>query len=297
MSEAFEKPGIPGRDRTVELAIPPEEFPSETVFHTVRLGLVGLRKAALAMLGVLGFVGVWWLVALETISARVPSPLEVFEAIGRDFTSIRALEYVLFTTGGIYQNLLYTIENVIIGVSVGTAIGFTLGVLIGRVRVAHDVLEPPLLVLGTVPIVILLPFLTMWFGTSRIAQSGLVIFYAALTVALVAQQATLNVSGRFEQYATSLGAGQGRILVRVILPAVVPEVLGAVRASLAAGWGFETVAEILGAPNGAGRLIQVFSVAVMTADIFGVLICVGVVALLIDAIVAAVGRWVVRWQE
>ena len=143
----------------------------------------------------------------------------------------------------------------------------------------------------------LLPFLTMWFGTDRIAQNGLVIFYAALTVAVVAQQATLGIAGRFEQYATSLGASQGRILFRVILPAIVPEVLGAVRASLAAGWGFETVAEILGAPNGAGRLIQVFSVAVMTPDIIGVLICVGVVAVLIDAVVAAVGSWMVRWQE
>ena len=259
--------------------------------------LVALRKTALSVLGIGVLVGLWWLLSLEMISARVPSPLEVVEAIERDFTSIRALEYVLFTTGGIYQNLLYTIENVIIGVSIGTAIGFPLGVLIGRYRFARDLLEPPLLVLGTVPVVMLLPFLTMWFGTARIAQNGLVIFYAALTVAVVAQQATLNVSGRFEQYATSLGAGQGRLLARVILPAIVPEVLGAVRASLAAGWGFETVAEILGAPNGAGRLIQVFSVAVMTPDILGVLVCVGIVAVVVDAVVAGTGRWIVRWQE
>ncbi len=297
MSETFERSGNFGRGRDAAPAEPLEGARSGTGFRAAQLALVGLRKTVLAVLGVAAVVGLWWLIALETISARVPSPPEVVEAIGRDFTSIRALEYVLFTTGGIYQNLLYTIENVLIGVSVGTAIGFSLGVLIGRVRLARDVLEPPLLVLGTVPIVMLLPFLTMWFGTARIAQNGLVIFYAALTVAVVAQQATLNVAGRFEQYATSLGAGQGRILVRVILPAIIPEVLGAVRASLAAGWGFETVAEILGAPNGAGRLIQVFSVAVMTPDIIGVLVCVGVVAVLIDAVVAAIGSWVVRWQE
>ena len=285
-----------GRGRETASAEPPGARP-DTGLRTLQIALVGLRKTVLAALGVAAVVGLWWLLALETISARVPAPPEVIESIGRNFTSIRALEYVLFTTGGIYQNLLYTIENVLIGVALGTAVGFPLGVLIGRVRIARDLLEPPLLVLGTVPVVMLLPFLTMWFGTARIAQNGLVIFYAALTVAVVAQQATLGIAGRFEQYATSLGAGQGRILFRVILPAIVPEVLGAVRASLAAGWGFETVAEILGAPNGAGRLIQVFSVAVMTPDIIGVLICVGVVAVLIDGIVAAVGSWMVRWQE
>ena len=285
-----------GRGREADSARPPKVQP-EPGFRALQLAVVGLRKTILAALGVAAVVGLWWLIAFETISARVPSPPEVIESIGRNFTTIRALEYVLFTTGGIYQNLLYTIENVLLGVAVGTAIGFPLGVLIGRIRIARDLLEPPLLVLGTVPVVMLLPFLTMWFGTDRIAQNGLVIFYAALTVAVVAQQATLSIAGRFEQYATSLGASQGRILFRVILPAIVPEVLGAIRASLAAGWGFETVAEILGAPNGAGRLIQVFSVAVMTPDIIGVLICVGVVAVLIDAVVAAAGSWMVRWQE
>ena len=279
------------------MAIPPEERPSETVSRAAHLALVGLRKTALAALGIAGVVGVWWLIALRTISARVPSPAEAIQAIGRDFTSVRALEYTLFTTGGIYQNLLYTFENVIIGVSVGTLFGLVVGVLIGRIRIVSELLEPPLLILGTVPIVMLLPFLTMWFGTARIAQNGLVIFYAALTVTVVAQQATLNVSGHFEQYATSLGAGQVRLLVRVILPAIVPEVLGAVRVSLAAGWGFETVAEILGAPNGAGRLIMVFSWAVMTPNLIGVLICIGALAVVVDAIVAAAGRWAVRWQE
>lgn len=287
---------MPGRRREAASAGSLDVYP-DPGFRTLQLAIVGLRKTVLAALGVAALVGLWWLIAFETISARVPAPPEVIESIGRNFTTIRALEYVLFTTGGIYQNLLYTIENVLLGVAVGAAIGFPFGVLIGRVRIARDLLEPPLLVLGTVPVVMLLPFLTMWFGTARIAQNGLVIFYAALTVAVVAQQATLNIAGRYEQYATSLGANQGRILFRVIVPAIVPEVLGAVRASLAAGWGFETVAEILGAPNGAGRLIQVFSVAVMTPDIIGVLICVGVVAVLIDAVVAAVGSWMVRWQE
>ena len=197
-----------GRGRETASAEPPGARP-DTGLRTLQLALVGFRKTILAALGVAAVVGLWWLLALETISARVPAPPEVIESIGRNFTSIRALEYVLFTTGGIYQNLLYTIENVLIGVALGTAVGFPLGVLIGRVRIARDLLEPPLLVLGTVPVVMLLPFLTMWFGTARIAQNGLVIFYAALTVAVVAQQATLGIAGRFEQYATSLGAGQG----------------------------------------------------------------------------------------
>jgi ABC-type nitrate/sulfonate/bicarbonate transport system permease component len=256
-----------------------------------------VRSLLLGLAGIAVVVAVWWSIALATISARVPTPPDVVDAIFRDFASIRALEYTLFTTGGIYQNLLYTFGNVLLGVSIGALIGLIVGISVGRSRIIRELLEPPLIFLGTVPVVMLLPFLTMWFGTARVAQNGLVIFYAALTVAIVAQHATSNVAGRFEQYAASLGAGPRRILTYVIFPAMLPEILGAVRVSLAAGWGLETLAEILGAPNGAGRLIQVFSVAVMTPDLIGILVCVGILAVIVDGAVATIGRWIVRWQE
>lgn len=270
---------------------------SAPLFHARKFLLGGLYKVVLALTGLAGVIGLWWLISAGTISARVPTPPEVVAAIQRDFWDIKALEYMLFTTGGIYQHLSYTFANVIIAVTMGTLAGVGIGVLISRVQTARGLLEAPLLFMGTFPVVMLLPFFTMWFGTARLAQNGLVLFYSFMTVALVARQATMNISGHFEQYAISLGARPGRFLVRVILPAIVPEVIGAVRVSLAAGWGFETVAEILGAPAGAGRLIQVFSVAVMTPDIFGVLVCVGVLAVVVDAAVAGVGKWLVRWQE
>jgi ABC-type nitrate/sulfonate/bicarbonate transport system permease component len=265
--------------------------------NAARFAFVGARKAAFGVLGVAGAVGLWWLISLGTISARVPSPPEVIETVWENFLSIKVLEYTLMTEGGIYQNLLYTFENVILGVSIGTIFGFAIGMSIGRIRIVRDVLAAPLLFLGTIPIVMILPFLSMWFGMARIAQNGLVIFYSALTVSLVTQQATLNVAERYEQYARSLGVGSGGFILRIVLPAIIPDVLGAIRVSLAAGWGLETVAEILGAPNGAGRLIMVFSWSVMTPQLIGVLVCLGVLAVLIDAIVALVGRWVVRWQE
>ena len=255
------------------------------------------RQVILASLGVGLVLVVWSLAAAATEPVRIPSPILVFQAIRENLFEIRALEFASFGSGGIIQNLTYTAVNVLIGVGAGAVAGFAIGLLIGRVRVIRDLLEPPLLFVGTVPVLVLLPFLSLWFGTGRLATNGMVIFYTMVTVAVVTQQATTNISNYYDNYALSLGASSTRVLLQVIRPAVIPEVLGAVRVALAFGWGFQAIAEVLGGQIGAGRVIRVYAQYAATAEILSIVFCVGVLAVVIDGIVAGVGRWVVRWQE
>ncbi len=255
------------------------------------------RQVILASLGVGLVLVVWSLAAAATEPVRIPSPILVFQAIRENLFEIRALEFASFGSGGIIQNLTYTAVNVLIGVGTGAVAGFAIGLLIGRVRVIRDLLEPPLLFVGTVPVLVLLPFLSLWFGTGRLATNGMVIFYTMVTVAVVTQQATTNISNYYDNYALSLGASSTRVLLQVIRPAVIPEVLGAVRVALAFGWGFQAIAEVLGGQIGAGRVIRVYAQYAATAEILSIVFCVGVLAVVIDGIVAGVGRWVVRWQE
>jgi ABC-type nitrate/sulfonate/bicarbonate transport system permease component len=256
-----------------------------------------LSRLVLAAGGISIVIALWWFVSLTTAAIRVPAPLDVWEAIQRDFWNIPAVQALHLAEGGIFHNAIYTMNTVLLGVGVGTAVGLAVGLLIARVRIARQLLEPPLLLLGTVPVIIVLPFLLIWFGTARFAQAGLVIFYSTLLVVIVTQNAVMNVVGRVERYAASLGATRLHLMRHVIVPAVVPEVIGAVRVTMAAGWGFATVAELLGAPRGAGRVIQAFTTTTATADIFAVLVCVGTLAVTLDAVVAAGGRWLGRWQE
>ena len=255
------------------------------------------RQVILASLGVGLVLVVWSLAAAATEPVRIPSPVLVFQAIRENLFEIRALEFASFGSGGIIQNLTYTAVNVLIGVGTGAVAGFAIGLLIGRVRVIRDLLEPPLLFVGTVPVLVLLPFLSLWFGTGRLATNGMVIFYTMVTVAVVTQQATTNISNYYDNYALSLGASSTRVLLQVIRPAVIPEVLGAVRVALAFGWGFQAIAEVLGGQIGAGRVIRVYAQYAATAEILSIVFCVGVLAVVIDGIVAGIGRWVVRWQE
>jgi ABC-type nitrate/sulfonate/bicarbonate transport system permease component len=254
-------------------------------------------SAGLAVLGVALLVGLWWLVAASTDPVRLPDPPAVLDAIRADWSTIPALQFVAFQSGGIADALRWTTVNVVVGVAVGTGAGFVVGAVLGSSRVLRELAHVPMLLLGTLPVLVLLPFLLTWFGTARFVQSGLVIAFAFVTVSAVVQRATIDVGAAYSGYAATLGAGRSRLVRSVLLPAALPPAVGAVRVAAAAGWGFETVAELLGGQDGIGKLIQAMQGLSATADIMAAVVCVGVAGLILDAAIAALGGWVVRWKE
>jgi ABC-type nitrate/sulfonate/bicarbonate transport system permease component len=259
--------------------------------------LRGLQSTGLGVLGLALLLVVWILVAAATSAVKVPPPNQVFNAITNDWGDIPAVAYITFTPGGIRDALEFSALNVFVAVGVGTLIGVPFGIFLGRVRTANLVLEPLLLALGTMPLLIVLPFITLWFGTARFAQSGLVLIFTILTVTFASQAAAQTVSDHYEQFAACMGASRMRRLWTVVLPAAMPGVLAAVRVALAAGWGWECVAELLGSARGVGRVIQITAQTEAVADLFAVLLCLAVVAVLADSVVAVAGGICTRWRE
>ncbi|MGE2736141.1 ABC transporter permease [Mycolicibacterium vaccae] len=263
--------------------------------HTrVRSGIPTLA-GGIAGLGALAII--WTALSANSTAARFPTIPAIFEAIVDNFDAAPILAYTTFGVGGIWSNVLWTAQNVILGVATGLVLGFGTGLALARIEWFNRLGRLPVAILGTVPVLAVLPFLTLWFGSSALATNGLVIFFTALTVSSTVQSAAVAAAARYADYAATLGVSSHRTTVSVILPALVPSTIGVVRAAMAFGWGFQCIAEVLGGSQGAGRLIRSFSDATQTAGAIGVLIVVGSVAVLVDALIGITGRWIVRWNE
>lgn len=256
-----------------------------------------LNTIALGAGGIALVIALWALVASVSSDLKVPAPMSVFQAVIDDWHNIPAVVYIAFQSGGISEALSYTTISVLVAVTAGTVIGVPLGIALARYRTLEKVMEAPLMVLGTMPLLIVLPFITLWFGTARFAQSGLVFIFTILTVTFASQAAAQTVSGHYANFSACLGASPSRTLWTVILPAAMPDVIGAIRVALAAGWGWQCVAELLGANDGVGRIIQVTAQIQATTDLFATLLCIAVVAVVLDGLVVAGGGFLTRWKE
>ena len=240
-----------------------------------------MRLAGLVLLA-----GIWWALAQAMPPALLPAPQAVLHRMAADFFAAPELSYYGLSDASLLGSLLYTVQNVVLAVVLGTALGIAGGLVSARSSSVRAVIDPVLLTAGTIPILVAAPFLLIWFGVGRSSAVALVVFQVTVLLYLFSQRAADNLDPTYEDAALMLGASPRRVLRDVLVPGTVPEILGGLRIALASAWGLEAIAELLGAQEGIGKIIEVLAGATDVEGIMAALLLLGTVAIGADALMA-----------
>lgn len=153
------------------------------------------------------------------------------------------------------QNSLTTIGRVLLGTASGILFGVGLGLLMGWNPRIRDFAWPTIQFTRPVPTLALIPLFMLWFG-GREVGTWLYISWAIFSMMVVyTLEAVWNVPPIFHDYARSLGATRFQVYRTVVLPAIVPALIGGIRVSLGVSWAIVLAAEYLGAQSGLGRIL------------------------------------------
>lgn len=261
-----------------------------------------LPKLPVDPLEVLGLVAIfvaWWGVTEIGWASPMflPAPGGVVHVILDNFFSSPYLENYHLGEGGLFSEIMYSASNVIFTLIIACVLGVALGLTSARVGILRAVVDPIMLTAGTIPILVTAPFFLIWFGTSRSAQSGLLMIYDVAILYLFAQRAAANLDPTYTAASRTLGASPRRILFDVVLMGALPEIFGGVRIAMAGAWGLEAFSELLGAPHGIGRVIQAMATSMDTQFMVATILALAVVAVVCDAIVAALFGYITRWKR
>jgi len=258
--------------------------------------LRSFRFDPFGLLGILLALLLWWALSL-IISPSVLPPLgAVVERIGKDFFVAKVLAYYGLPETGLFSSMMYTASNVIASVLLGGTIGTVAGLISARVPLVRAILDPILTTVGTIPILVLAPFFLIWFGTGRTSSLVLITIYVIVILYVYAQRAADNLDPVYEDNARTFGASDQRILSDVLIPGTLPQILGGLRIALAGAWGLQAIAELLGAQQGIGKIIEVLAGSLDNEGIFACLVVLGVVAVTTDALAGAAVRHATRWS-
>lgn len=252
---------------------------------------------AFGVLGVAVVLLVWWAVAARLGPLRLPDPWVVFTAIKANWRSIPAMQYIAMQAGGIGDALAFTVVSVLVTVTVGAACGVFVGIALSHVTILRLTMTPALVVLGSTPLLVLLPFLVQWFGSGRFVSSGIVVIFTFVVMATVCVRSSAQAVGSYGQYARSLGAKPAFEMWHVEFPALIPDLIAGLRVSLSTAWSLEAVAEIVGGKNGVGRIISTMAHLVNTTVILAVVVCLCVTAVVVDGILTFLARRSVAWRD
>ncbi len=138
------------------------------------------------------------------------------------------------------------------GVSIGAAAGFVVGVAVGWSRAIGYWVHPVLRVVGPLPATALLPLAFYLFPSSWSAAVFLIALATGFPVAVLTWSGVASVGKAYYDVARTLGANARFLVLRVAIPAALPQVFVGLFMGLGASFTVLVVAEMMGVKSGLG---------------------------------------------
>ena len=239
-----------------------------------RLGLV----AALLLL--------WQLASLLWgLPDYILSPLEI-------------LKHFLVALGSreLYDNIAASLGRALPGFAIGAALGIALGLAAGVSRALDGALSPVIFLTYPVPKIVMLPIFMLWFGIgdlSKVLIIALACFYPVFINAYYGARSTQKI---LVWSALNMGAGQGEIFRRVVVPSAAPQIFAGLRVSLALSFIVMFAAEMINARSGLGQLIRVAENSLRFDLMYVSLVTIAILGFAGDSLLRLARQRALAWQ-
>jgi NitT/TauT family transport system permease protein len=238
-------------------------------------------------------VVLWDLAVRYTGTRLIPSPREV------------AVMMYDFSFGGIYDDafsgtivthILRSMERVYGGFFIAAALGIPLGLMIGRVKVVRQLLDPTISLLRPIPVTAWLPLSMIFFGLGPNAAIFLVFLGAFYPILLNTIFGVRSVDLRLFEAASMLGCSGSAMFRQIVLPASLPAIFNGLRLGHGFAWILIVVGEMTGVPTGLGSVIMDGRTLSRTDLAIVGMIVIGVLGFLTDRLIVMLNNRVLAWS-
>ena len=201
----------------------------------------------------------------------IPPPLEVIRT---------AIPMIM--SGEIFADVSISMSRILVGFFSGSLIGVIFGVLLVRIRVLYELLDPIMELLRYLSPTAMIPIAVIWFGIGEMSKYFL-IFWGTFFIVLINTTAGVWRAPITRQRAAEcLGANRLQIFLMVVIPSAVPYIVTGMRVAMASSFMSIIPAEILAADSGIGYLLQKSSMLLQTNRIFVALLTICILGFAVD---------------
>ena len=203
----------------------------------------------------------------------------------------------LARSGDLALHVKATLARVAAGFALGVAAGTVLGMLAGASAMARAVIDPTLQGLRAIPSIAWVPLFILWLGIFEASKVTLIAVGVAFPIYLGTLGAILSVDRKIIEVGRSFRLTRFELATRILLPAVLPHYVVALRAGLGLGWMFVVAAEFMGASEGLGYLLVDGQQLGKPAQIVAAIVVFAVLGKLTDALLVAATAPLLRWED
>jgi sulfonate transport system permease protein len=216
----------------------------------------------------------------------VPPPSRIYEEFAE-----------LARSGELLRHVIATLLRVVAGFGLGTVVATVLGAVSGYSTLVRRLIDPSLQGLRAVPSIAWIPLFILWLGifeTSKVALIAVGVFFP---VYLGVMGAVLSVDRKIVEVGRAFRLSGFAMVRRILLPAVLPSYVIALRSGLGLGWMFVIAAEFMGASEGLGYLLIDGQQLGKPAEIVAAILAFAALGKTTDWIIALVAAPFLRWED
>ncbi|WP_157050541.1 ABC transporter permease [Herbaspirillum rhizosphaerae] len=191
----------------------------------------------------------------------------------------------------------YSLRLLVHGFAAGGLVGFLVGATIGWSRVAGYWVHPVLRFLGPVPASALLPLAFFFAPSSYAAAVFLIALATSFPVAVLTWSGVASVNKSYYDVARTLGASEWFLILRVAIPAALPQVFVGLFMGLGAAFSVLVTAEMMGVKAGLGWYLQWAQGWAAYSNMYAALIVMAILCSSLITLLFKVRDRALSWQK
>ena len=245
-------------------------------------------RPALGLLLPVGLALAWETVVWSGLSngRLVPPPSKIFATIME-----------LANSGELARHVAATLSRVAAGFGLGVVAGTILGAVSGYWDLARRLLDPTVQALRAIPSLAWVPLFILWLGIFETSKVVLIAAGVFFPVYLGVMGAILSVDRKIVEVGRIFRLSGLEMIRRILLPAVLPTYVVALRVGLGLGWMFVVAAELMGASEGLGYLLLDGQQLGKPAQIVAAIVIFAILGKATDWLIEIATAPLLRWQD
>ncbi|HEU4659182.1 MAG TPA: ABC transporter permease [Pseudolabrys sp.] len=236
---------------------------------------------------VASLLGAWAIAASQSLIVR--------DVVGDPFAVVTQL-FRLVGSGEIFRHLAVTVEEAVIGFSIGAVLGAAVAFVLTFVPFLRRLFDPLIGIIAVVPRIVLAPVFMVWFGLGISSKAAMVATIVFFIVYFNVDAGLRSVSGLLIDRARIMGADKFAMTREIYIPASVVWILSGLRVSVGFAFLGAIVAEYLGANAGIGSLIATAQSLNDPNAVMAGLVVVLVVVVPLDRVLTVIEARTTAWR-
>jgi len=198
--------------------------------------------------------------------------------------------------GPLWQQVLVTLEETVLGFLIGAVLGIICGVALGRNRLLADVFSIYIKIANSIPRVVLGSIFIISLGLGMASKVALAVVMVFFVVFGNAFQGVREADRNLIANARILGASRRQVTTAVVIPSALSWIIASLHVSFGFALVGAVVGEFLGSRQGIGLLIATAQGSFNAAGVFAAMIVLAVVALAAESLITLLENRLIKWR-